>query len=95
MVAGIEAPTPRNRENPQIGDSLDSGWWSHAIPTITLPIGVAIALPPIGIAGALCGLNFVKINENFDAALELLSNRKNYGCSAYWESRVTSSSDGL
>ncbi|PKI52690.1 hypothetical protein CRG98_026926 [Punica granatum] len=50
------------------GKGLDSGHHPS--------IGVTNALPPIGIAGAFCGLDSVQINEKFDAVLELLSNRK-------------------
>ncbi|OWM89177.1 hypothetical protein CDL15_Pgr010463 [Punica granatum] len=72
-MAGIKASTPRNRENSKIGDSLDSGGWSHD-PSHHLPIGIVGDLPPIGVAGALYDLDFVQINENFDVVLELLSN---------------------
>ncbi|PKI49679.1 hypothetical protein CRG98_029924 [Punica granatum] len=58
-VVGIEAPTPQNRESPQIGDSPDSSGWSHD----------PGHHPPIGITSALCGLDFVQINEKFDAML--------------------------
>ncbi|PKI43610.1 hypothetical protein CRG98_035986 [Punica granatum] len=73
-MAVIDAPTPWNRENPQIGNSLDSGGWSHN-PCHHPLIGVTGALHPTKIAGDVCGLNSVKINEKLDAVLELLSNR--------------------
>ncbi|PKI26077.1 hypothetical protein CRG98_049234, partial [Punica granatum] len=65
MVAGIEGPIPRNRENPQTEDSPNSNEWSHEAghqPSM----GVDDALSLIGIAGALCDLDYVQINEKFD-----------------------------
>ncbi|PKI61375.1 hypothetical protein CRG98_018223 [Punica granatum] len=46
VVAEIEPPTPRNQENPQIGDSPNFDGWSHDPAPST---GVVNALPPIGV----------------------------------------------
>ncbi|OWM67916.1 hypothetical protein CDL15_Pgr010854 [Punica granatum] len=74
-VAIIKAPTPRNRKNPQIGDSPDYGGWSHD-PSHHHQLWSLAPFRLIRIAGAFCDLDSVEINEKFDVVLKSLSNRK-------------------
>ncbi|PKI53882.1 hypothetical protein CRG98_025676 [Punica granatum] len=70
------ASTLRNRENPRILPIPAKVAMTTAItpPHPSIPNGVTGGLPLIGIVGALCGLDFIQINEKFDVVLDLLSN---------------------